>query len=164
MGLITLTPGQIVTIHGLFPASRLLTWEQVCGRKLSPSYLHRWAKISREHFKELQPDPAAWVAEGLVTLEDCDALSELPLNPLRHLKLPVDALFGCSFHQLQKYGITFDEMVEAGLSPGTMALFHFSLQEWKSLGMSDEHIHRMTEAQCVRLFGMGVQEACRADA
>lgn len=162
MGLIKLTPAQIIKIHGLLPSSKLLTWEQVCQMRLTPSYLHTQACISKENIRKLQPSAAEWISADLCTLHDCDALSMLPLNPLTMLKVPLDTLFAYSAAKLQSYGVTYAQMVEAGLTPGTMQFFHFSLLDWVSLGLTKHDVHCITEGTCVLLFGMGVQECTRA--
>ena len=76
-----------------------------------------------------------------------------PLNPLFHLQTPVHELVGYSVRDLQACGVTYEQMRQAGITPGLMQTFHFSLQEWMQLGFAHDHVVEMNEMHCRMLFG-----------
>lgn len=158
MGVIQLTPGQTIKVHGLFPQSYVLTWEHICERKLSVSFLYNHVRIDKHGLYRLQSDAHAWVEQGLCCIDDCDALSLLPLNPLEHLKVPLDKLIGFPVQRLLDYGVTYSNMLSAGMTPNVMMLFHFSLADWESIGMHEDLVYSLTQVQCKYLFGMSVRD------
>lgn len=153
MPAVHLTPAQTIKVHGLFPRSSLLTWNDVTMKALTFRYLLETLKIPVQKIHSMQPDTEAWVQAGLVGLPECKVMRLWPLNPLKHLGLSTDKLIGFSADELVQFGVSFAAMVECGLHPTLMQLFHFSLSEWTRLGMTVEFVARMKDAHCLLLFG-----------
>jgi len=164
MGFVKLSSAQVIKVHGLFPNSTLLTWNDVCTMKLTPSYLHFTLGLPKETLKKLQPDAKAWAATQMCTLCDCEALNAIPVNPIAHLGLTADCLTGYTQQQIHSFGVRYEEMLGAGLTPPLMILFHYTLQEWVALGLRVEHLEHIHADDVKILFGMDVpqcQDAAR---
>jgi hypothetical protein len=56
--------------------------------------------------------------------------------------------------QLQKMGVTYTDLVEAGMTHETMGLFGFTLYDWSTLGFKKTDAETLTEAVLSRLFHM----------
>ena len=159
---VQLTPGQMIKVYGLFPQSNLLTWGDITKLQLTFDYLTNTLHIPADKLHLIQPDVEAWVQAGLVGLLQCKSMKAWPLNPIRDLSLSADKLIGFPSNELMAFGVTFSQLLQNGLHPGLMQMFHFTLSEWTHLGMKPEHIYMMTDAQCMLLFGMTARQ-CVAD-
>eukprot|EP00961_Rhodomonas_salina_P123680 1666641-Rhodomonas_salina.1 len=62
---------------------------------------------------------------------------------------------------LLKSGVTFQQLIDSGLTADVMLLFHFSLAEWQTLGLTADHVRFMNELQTQRLFGYTPSEVAR---
>ena len=60
---------------------------------------------------------------------------------------------GLSCCALRGCGITVDRLMDIGMTPGIMALFHFTLEGWLSLGLARRHVDVMTHAEISEVFG-----------
>lgn len=158
MGIILLSARQNIIIHGLWSMKRTLEWDTVKERGLTVSFLSQKAGLTGKDFLVLQPVAMEWVQNNLCSVDDCRDLSLLPLNPLRDLKITVDKLIQFSSSDLLSFGVTYDEMKDAGMNPVMMSLFHFSLSEWMDLGFTVSHVDYMTSAETNSLFGMDKEE------
>lgn len=158
MGIICLSAQQNIIIHGIWSMKRTLDWETVKERGLTVSFLSKKACLTEDDFFILQSDASQWVQNNLCCIQDCKALSRLPLNPVSGLKVTVDKLFGFSCSDLLLFGVKYDEMKDAGMTPVMMNLFHFSLSEWMDLGFSVLHLQTLTSVETNSLFGMDKQE------
>eukprot|EP00961_Rhodomonas_salina_P089548 1204244-Rhodomonas_salina.1 len=158
MAPIKLTPAQVISLYGFFPQTKLLTWDWVDKHKLKFSYLHRQLCIPQKDLHKLQPDVSAWVKNDLVSLQDIIYMNLWPLNPLTHLSATVDDLIGLTAAQINGCSVDYDLLVEHGLTPGMMNIFHFTLNEWISIGFSVLHVNTLKEDECRSLFGGGVQQ------
>lgn len=130
MGIVKITAAQSFKIFGLMSLRSVLDWASVIRMKLSVCYLHNSIKLSREQLKLLQEDALKWVEHGLCTIDDCEALSLLPLNPLVHLKVSIDKVLRFTSDDLKRFGVTYQHMKNAGLHQDMLPLFHFAFNEW----------------------------------
>ena len=158
MGVVKLSEGQTIRVYGLLPVSSVLDWDTVRRLSLQFKWLHDKLKLTSRQLHNLQPDVDAWVAAGLVDIGDCAHMTAWPLNPLVHLKTPVDKLISHGADSLRKYGVTFAQMRQAGLSYDMMQLFHFSLLEWQTLGFALVHAQHLSDTQARLLFGMSAAD------
>jgi hypothetical protein len=55
---------------------------------------------------------------------------------------------------LSSCGIDVDRMISLGMTPNIMALFRYSLQEWKGLSIKRKHIDSLSNYQSLSIFGL----------
>lgn len=159
MGIVFLSAAQIICVYGIFSKRKILTWDHVKQKKITAHYLYHTLKITKQQLKELQPDPSEWAESGLCTIADCDILSAVPVNPITHLQAPFDALFSFKSHELNAFGVRYEQLRNIGMTPETMLFFHYDLQEWALLGLNDQNFPYMSDDACKRMFGVVFEKA-----
>ncbi len=154
---IPLTPGQMVTIHGWMTPKETLSWTDVLyNERLTFSFLHCHACISKEHLHRLQPDITAWVSAKRVELQDAPMLTLWGAHPIRDLKADLGDLInlGWKAAAMQKAGVTYTDLLEAGMTPASMILFGYTLYDWSTLGFTEPDASGLTAPELGRLFGL----------
>jgi hypothetical protein len=154
---IPLTAGQIVTIHGWMTPKETLSWTDVLyNERLTFSFLHCQACISKELLHRLQPDITAWVSAKRVGLQDAPMLTLWGAHPIRDLKADLGDLINLGWRAaaMQKAGVTYADLVEAGMTPASMMLFGYTLYDWSTLGFTEPDASGLTAPELGRLFGL----------
>ena len=154
---IPLTAGQAVTIHGWLNPKEWLTWADVAGNeKLTLVFLPKHARRPKELLHRLQPDVTAWRALGKVGVEDLALLSPWGVHPIRDLKANLGDLIHMrwSAQALAKTGMTYADLVEAGMTPLNMGMFGYTLYDWGQLGMTHEDADKIPAHELGRLFNL----------
>ena len=169
---VPLTPAQAVRVHGWFNPSRRLDWATVrsrgdldfctlyrmlCGKIVNAS--SPIGSSALDSLFTLQPSFKEWVSERKVSLVDCEVMHRRwvikPLEDFGPGRIKVGEILqaGLSCSALKGCGVTVDRLVDVGMTPGIMALFRFTLEEWLSLGLGRRHVETMTHAQVEEVFG-----------
>lgn len=161
-----LTPGQSCYLHGWLNPKPTLCWADVRG---NPSLTLRnlvSAGIDLDDLHHLQPETAQWVKAGRVTIADCPAMAELwGAHPVRDFKADLGDIAGFkwSAETMRGVGLSYAELVELGLTPGSMVVFtHITLHGWAQLGMTRADAQAISEPALVSLFNLPKQEVLRA--
>ena len=154
---IPLTAGQSVTIHGWVTPKSTLTWSDVLGdERLTFVFLHNYTHISKEFLHRLQPDIGAWVAAKRVEWSDAPILTNWGAHPIRDLKADLGDLVSTSWGAslMHKVGVTYADLVEAGMTPDSMVLFGYSLNDWITLNFTESDAAGFSAPALGRLFGL----------
>lgn len=154
---IPLTAGQIVTIHGWLAPKETLSWIDVLAdESLTFAFLHGHARITKELLHRLQPDIGAWVSAKRVELLDAPLLTQWGAHPTRDLKADLGDLIhlGWNAAAMRKAGVTYADLVEAGMTPVSMLLFGYTLYDWSTLGFSESDAAGFSAPELGRLFGL----------
>jgi len=154
---IPLTAGQAVTIHGWLQPKETLSWTDVLtDPALTFSFLHTHTKIPKELLHRLQPDIAAWAAAGRVRLEDMPALAQWGAHPIRDLNADLGDIIHMRWPAavLAKSGVTYADLVGAGMTHDSMGLFGYTLRDWSVLGFSAADAERLHASALARLFNL----------
>ena len=164
---IALTPGQAVTVLGWINPKLFLTWDDILGNELLTfSFLTQRVHIAASMLYKLQPDAHAWLQSKRVALSDCVEMYEhWKLHPIRDFKADLGDLIGTKWSgdTMNNIGLTYEDLVEAGLTPGTMALFtKLTLAGWVKVGFEKRYAVKIHESSLVRLFKMSKQDVMRA--
>jgi len=161
-----LTPGQSCYLHGWLSPKPTLCWADI---RNSPSLSLQTllsAGLDADDLHQLQPDVAQWVRAGRVTLADCPLMADLwGAHPVRDFKADLGdvAGFRWSADAMVKMGLTYGELVELGLTPGSMAIFtHVTLHGWGQLGMTRADAALVPDPVLIALFNMPKQEVLRS--
>lgn len=161
---IPLTAGQAVTIHGWINPKETLSWVDVlANQELSFSFLNTHTRIPRELLHRMQPDIAAWVHAGRVRAEDTPALAPWRAHPIRDLKADLGDLINLRWPAsvLAKSGVTYADLVDAGMTHESMGLFGYTLCDWSALGFMAKDAERLSAAACARLFNLPPAEVVK---
>ena len=154
---IPITAGQGLWIHGLWQPKRTLSWNNVLSNdSLTFRYLHFDLNIAKELLHKMQPDISQWVKAGRVGLPDAFLLTPWSAHPIKDLKADLGDVIHMkwSAFELQQLGVTYSDLLEAGLTHETMGLFGFTLYDWSLLGFKEADANALTEASLSRLFRM----------
>lgn len=172
MSSIPLTSSQAVRVHGWLSPSRRLAWSTVksrkdlnfcslymmlCGGLASPTSYH--GSEALDSLFSLQPSFKEWVATQKVALVDCEIMHRRwMIDPVvdfgGRVKIGEILQAGLTHSALKGCGMTVDRLQDIGMTVGVMALFHFKMDEWMSLGLRRRHVERMTHAQVEDVFGV----------
>ena len=161
---IPLTAGQAVTVHGWLNPKETLTWTDVCGNEaLTFRLLNKKAKISKELLHRMQPDITAWVVQGRVQLEDLASLGPWGAHPIRDLKANLGDIInlGWTATALSKSGVTYADLVEAGMTGEIMGLLGYTLYDWGLLGLSISDAEKIPAPVLGRLFNLTPGDVAR---
>lgn len=153
---IPLTPGQAVTIHGWWRARESLTWADVLSNESLTFGALLGFRLREQDLYLLQPDLQAWIRSGRAALPDCARMRLWDAHPIRDFKADLADLIAVRWpHEaLARMGVTYDELLEIGLTAETMNLFSFTLLMWANLGFGRRHAESVPPNTLFRLFSM----------
>jgi hypothetical protein len=153
---IPLTPGQAVTIHGLWRARESLTWGDVLTNDTLTFPTLLSFNITEQNLYILQPDLQAWVKTNKATLQDCPRMRAWDAHPIKDFKADLADLIGTRWTHdtMLKVGVAYDELQGLGLTPETMNLFGFTLMMWHEIGFRRAHAELIAPNTLFRMFSM----------
>jgi len=153
-GVIDLIPSQSVAIYGWKKPLRILDWKNVLERdELTFKKLYGIG-LTEKQLLILQPDKMAWISEKRLDLNDITLVPKWRVHVTRDMKASfVDvAQMNLSADFLQHTGVTFKDLVGAGLTLNLMMLLPLNLTSWVHLGLHREFLTDMTDVQSHALF------------
>lgn len=153
-GVVDLTPSQSIAIYGWRNPLRILDWKVVLDRdELTFKALYGLGLTEKQLFT-LQPDKTAWISEKRLDLNDITLVPKWQVHVTRDMKASfVDiAQMNLSAEFLQHTGVTFDDLVGAGLTLNLMMLLPLTLISWVHLGLHREFLTDLTDVQSHALF------------
>ena len=154
-GIIDLTPTQAVSIYGYFKPLRILNWKTVADREdLTFKKLYQIGLTEKQLYK-LQSITAKWIEKGL-TLEDIPLVPSWKVHVTRdmHASLPRIAMMNFTCEFFQHTGVTFEDLVQAGLTLNLLPILRLNLMSWIQLGLHQEFLRDLTDTQSIALFHM----------
>ena len=154
---VPLTAGQAVTIHGWMNPKETLSWVDILRNpSLNFRYLNSSIGVSKELLHRIQPDIAAWVSAGRVQIEDTPSLVPWAAHPIRDLKADLGDIIHMRWPAsvLSKVGVTYSDLLDAGMTPDSMGLFGYTLCDWSSIGFTARDAAKLPPPVLGRLFKM----------
>ena len=153
-GVIDLTPSQSVAIYGWKKPLRILDWKIALERDDLTFKKLYGIGLSEKQLLVLQPDKLAWISEKRLDLNDVTLVPKWRVHVTRDMKATfVDiAQMNLSADFLQHTGVTFKDLVNAGLTLNLMMLLPLNLTSWVHLGLHREFLSDMTDVQSHALF------------
>jgi hypothetical protein len=153
-----LTAGQACYIFGWFQAKHNLLWEDVIKQPHITFKLLRQANISLDSLYNLQPDTQQWIKEKKIFKDDLfQIIGKWECDPVRDFQLDIGDLTDSRFSVdvLLNMGMTYEKMVDMGLTSENMRLFrHVTLLGWNRLGLNKEHARKIPENHLYACFSM----------
>lgn len=161
-----LTPGQGVFLHGWLAARLTLSWQDVLANDSLTFQRLRAANLPLAALHQLQPDVAQWITAKRAALADCPDMQALwGGDAIRDFGADIADLMLTEWPPatLTAAGVTYDRLVELGLTPVNMVLFkQLTLLGWSQIGFVRAHAEQMSEPHLIRLFGMGKADVLRS--
>lgn len=158
---IELSPYQSIMIHGWMQPCSVLNWRHVLNNpKLTWQFL-RSLGIAPQELKRIQPDPDMWVKHCNIRLFMLPDMVCFPVHPIRHLCADISEIWQMQLtsQQLQSMGVTYQELVDIGLTREIMARWAFPLSRWHALGLRAEDIEDWPVQDSARAFKLSTQQA-----
>ena len=152
-----LTPGQSVFLHGWWAPSETLSWSDVVAKDAITFDRCRAAKLTLKQLHDLQPDGAAWIRHGGVTLAHAADMADLwHVHPIRDLRADLADIIAMRppSATLRRMGVSYDDLVAVGMSPETMVLFGYTTLGWATVGFRQHHLANFSDAQIYHLFAL----------
>jgi hypothetical protein len=156
-GVIDLTAGQAIAIFGWKKPLRVLNWKIVFDRDdLTFKKLFFEIGLNERQLLKLQSDKGMWVSYKRLELSDILLVPLWKLHVTKdfHAHITNIAMLNLSHEFLQYTGVTFEHLVEAGLTVNLMMLLKLSLNAWIQLGLTVEFMKDMQDSQSLALFGI----------
>jgi hypothetical protein len=157
-GVINLLPSQSVGIYGWTKPLRVINWKIIAERiDLTFRKLHSFG-LDEKQLLVVQPDKHTWIATKKIQLCDVGLVPSWRIHITRDLKPSatiVDiARQNLSAEFLQHTGVTFADLVDAGLTLNMMLILKFDLTSWVHLGLYRDFLEELTDVQSISLFDM----------
>jgi hypothetical protein len=156
MVLLKLTASQAIEIYGMWNPKRLLSWKQVEDNPELTWKKLRQSGCSVTDLYRLQPDSEPWIQGKRIDVEDIREMSTWNIHPIRQMN--------CSLAQLAllhwpadvfiRMGVTYEDLLQAGLTIQSLPIFGFTLLNWSYMGLKCRHVESASELECVQVFGM----------
>jgi len=155
-GLVNLSAQQSVSIYGYKQPLRVLNWKVVADRDdLTFKRLYGLG-LSEKQLLVLQPDKNIWIQEKNLQLSDITLVPSWKVHVTRdmHATIVEIAMLNLSPEFMQHTGVTFEDLVEAGLTLNLMMILKFNLTSWVHLGLYREFLTDLTDVQSIALFSL----------
>jgi hypothetical protein len=156
MVLLKLTSAQAIEVYGMWHPKLLLSWKQVQDNKELTWKKLRQSGLSVTDLYKLQPDSEPWIQAKLIDVDDIREMSTWNIHPIRqmHCTLAQLALLHWPADVFIRMGVTYDDLVDAGLTLQSLPVFGFTLLNWSYLGLKHRHVEPASELECIQVFGM----------
>jgi len=160
MGVIILTAEESVNLFGWFAQPvKTLSWEAVKTHLFTWRHLRSYG-IDAERLKRVQPDKHEWINRGGLKTSDLNDMTIFPINPITDFGVDLAELWQmqCSVNDLLAMNVTYEQLLEKGLSVDIMHCFGFPLSAWVDLGFKSDHAKILNNEESLRVFGMQTSE------
>jgi len=136
-----------------------LSWSDVKVENFTWRFL-RSIDIAAQDLYKMQADKHEWLQRGGVCIDDLKDMSVFPVNPLTDFAVDLAELWNMqlSVEEMVRMGITYDQLIEKGITPGIMTAFRFPLSAWVSLGFESEHAACMQDPEAQMIFALSREE------
>ena len=136
-----------------------LSWKDVKQENFTWRFL-RSLQLPSQELKLLQPDKNEWLQRGGVGIEDLKDMSVFPVNPLTDFAVDLAELWNmqCTQEEFTSMGITYDQLIQRGITPGIMSAFQLPLSTWVELGFNKDHAALLEEHETQLVFGLSHTE------
>lgn len=160
MGVIILNAAESVNLFGWFAQPiKTLSWEDVKTNLFTWRHL-RAHGIESERLKKVQSDKHEWINRGGLQTSDLVDMTIFPINPITDFGVDLAELWQmqCSAQNLLSMNVTYEQLLDKGLSVDIMQCFGFPLSAWVDLGFQTNHAEILSNEESLRVFGMQTGE------
>jgi hypothetical protein len=153
-GIIHLTACQSVHIYGRWTPLRVLNWKIVAERA-DLTFGKLWGMgLTEGQLYTLQPDKNIWIRDKSLQLTDITLVPSWKIHVTRdmHATIMEIAMLHLSPVFMHHTGVTFADLVDAGLTVNLMMLLELNLNWWILLGLHRDFLVDMTDIQSITQF------------
>jgi len=153
-GLVNLSAQQSIAIYGYQKPLRVLNWKIIADRDdLTFKKLYGLG-FTEKQLITLQPDKHIWINEKGLQLNDITLVPSWKIHVTRDMNASIVeiAMLNLTPEYLQYSGVTFTDLVNAGLTLNLMMILKFNLTSWVHLGLHREFLKELTDVQSIALF------------
>ena len=153
-GIIDLTPSQSIAVNGYWTPLKIINWRVISDREdLTFKKLYSLGLTEKQLYR-VQANKDKWIKEKGFTLEDIALVPTWKVNPIRDLNAGIlqIAMLNPSAEFLLNSGVTFQDLVDVGLTLNLMAVLRLSLMNWINLGLHQIFLRECTDTQSIALF------------
>ena len=151
---------QSICLFGWWNQPRMvLTWNDV------KVFCFTWRQmralgITADELKEVQPCKTEWIQRGGIQIEDLHDMTTFPVNPITDFGCDLAELWKMklSHDSMKKMQITYDQLLDQGITPAIMHAFDMQLSHWHELGFTQTHASVMSSDECEHVFGIAQSE------
>jgi len=160
MPAVQISPYQSVCLFGWWRQPILtLSWQDVKTQNFTWRQM-RGLGLTAEELQAMQPSVKEWIQRGGIQLGDILDMTVFPVNPLTDFGVDLAELWEmtCDSAQLRRMGVTYDDLLDKGLTPQIMKAFGFTMGGWVEIGFAEEHSAVLTDDEASLVFNVGRQE------
>lgn len=157
---VEITPYQSICLFGWLRQPILtLSWQDVKAMNFTWRQLQAHG-LAAEQLKTLQPEVKEWIQRGGIQLADIPHMTVFPVNPLTDFGVDLAELWAlkCDVALMRRMGITYEDLLNKGLTPQIMKAFGFTMGGWVELGFGEEQARVLTEDEAQLVFSVGRAE------
>jgi len=153
---VNLSAQQSVSIYGYKQPLRVLNWKVVADRDdLTFKRLYGLG-LTEKQLLVLQPDKNIWIQDKGLQLSDITLVPSWKVHVTRdmHATIVEIAMLNLSPEFMQHTGVTFADLVDAGLTLNLMMILKLNLTSWVHLGLYRDFLTDLTDVQSIALFSL----------
>lgn len=154
--LIDLTASQAVYLYGIWYPLRVLNWATVLEKRELTFRTLYTIGLTPDDLRIMQPNKMAWINAGRIKLSDIILVPSWRIHATIDMNATIVdiARLGLSAEYLQETGVSFTDLVDAGLTLNLMMIFKFDLVTWVHLGLYRDFIKELTDVQSISMFSL----------
>ena len=157
---VEITPWQSVRLFGwLRQPTMTLCWTDIKQHAFTWRQL-RALDIEPEQLKTIQPSVAEWIQRGGILITDIPDMTVFPVNPLTDFGVDLSELWSlkCDCGTMKRMGITYEQLIDKGITPQIMAAFNMPLSSWVDLGFNQQHANLLSDTESIHVFSVPQKE------
>jgi len=87
-------------------------------------------------------------------------MTVFPVNPLTDFGVDLSELWSlkCECGEMKRMGITYEQLIERGITPQIMHAFNMPLSSWVELGFNEEHARYFSDTEARHVFAVQKNE------
>ena len=156
MSSVEVLASQAIVFYGWRYPMRRVDWKEVFVRKDMTVRKLMDIGFTEEQLFIIQPNKHEWISEKRLELIDITLVPSWKVHATRDMEADIVAIACCDLSAafLQETGVSFEDLVQAGLTLNLMMIFKFDLTSWIHLGLYRGFIQELTDVQSLSLFSM----------
>lgn len=157
---VRITPYQSTCLFGWWKQPILtLSWHDIKTNNFTWRQL-RALDLTPEQLKNTQSCVTEWIQRGGIQITDIPDMTVFPVNPLTDFGVDLSELWSlkCECGEMKRMGITYDQLIERGITPQIMHAFNMPLSSWVDLGFNEKHAGYFSDAEARHVFAVQQNE------
>lgn len=157
-GVVNLLPSQSIGLYGWRSPLRIINWKIIAERTdLTFRKLYSFG-LNEKQLLLVQSDKHMWINTGKIQLCDIGLVPSWKIHATKDMNPKASivdiAQLNLSAEFLHHTGVTFSDLVSAGLTLNMMLILKFDLTAWVHLGLYRGFLKDLTDVQSISLFEM----------